>query len=75
MFFTVGKYDARAPAIRCRIERVVVFSHRMYFSAIYHLRRYWQGHPSERDKVRQSVSLGKIVPIISHNLETVQDRN
>ena len=30
--------------------------------------------PSESDKVRHSVSLGNIRPIISHNLETVQDR-
>jgi len=28
--------------------------------------------PSESDKVRYSVSLGKIRPIISHNLETVK---
>ena len=30
--------------------------------------------PSDSDKLRHSVSLGKIRPIISHNLETVQDR-
>jgi len=37
------------------------------FLAIYHLWRYWQGSPPPResDKVRHSVSLGKIWPIIN----------
>ena len=30
-------------------------------------------HPSESVKVRHTLSLAKILPIISHNLENVQD--
>jgi len=83
----VSHFNALAGVIPCQNRHKWYIAKTIFFGLHFRCRKYWCifNHfyvirlalpgvtPSESDKVRHSVSLGKIWPIISHNLETVQN--